>query len=158
LDDAIALNDKDARAYRDRGYAHVLLRDIAQAEADVKRATEVDPSDYENFQMMANVYSFQDKYAPAIDAMTKAIEAYKPEKSGDPEKFIAGYLARADARLKLGEQEKDAQKSQAAFEAVIADAKSVLDLYDDRFPESGRAYFRQGRGGRLLQRYIDAVD
>src|SRR5690606_15328870 len=96
LDDAIAGNPADARAYRDRGYAHALLREFDKAEADIKKAAEIDPADYENFQVLANVYLFQDNYAKAIDALSSAIATYKPEKRGDPEIFVAGYTLRAD--------------------------------------------------------------
>ena len=82
-------------------------------EADIKKAAEIDPADHENFAVLANVYLFQDNYAQAIDALSKAIDAYKPEKRGDPEIFVAGYTLRADANLKLAEKEKDAKKAEA---------------------------------------------
>jgi tetratricopeptide (TPR) repeat protein len=158
LDDAIALNDKDARAFRDRGYAHVLLREYDKAAADLQKAVEVDPTDYENYSTLASGLLLQDMYAPAIDALTKAIETYKPKKTGEPEKFISGYLSRADARLKIAEKETDAATVQAALDGVIADADAVLALYADRFPDGGRAHFRKGRALRMLQRYADAID
>jgi tetratricopeptide (TPR) repeat protein len=158
LDDAIALNDKDARAFRDRGYAHVLLREYDKAAADLQKAVQVDPNDYENYSTLASGLLLQDMYAPAVDALTKAIDTYKPKKTGEPDKFISGYLSRADARLKLAEKETDSAKVQATLEGVIADADAVLALYPDRFPDSGRAQFRKGRAQRLLQRYPEAVD
>ena len=48
LDDAIAGNPQDARAYRDRGYANALLRDFKKAEEDLTKAAEIDPADHEH--------------------------------------------------------------------------------------------------------------
>lgn len=158
LDDAIAGNPDDARAYRDRGYAHALLREFDKAEADIKKAAEIDPADHENFAVLANVYLFQDDYAKAIDALSNAIEAYKPEKRGDPEIFVAGYTLRADANLKLAEKEKDAKKAEANLKSAIADTDAIISKFEGRFPEEGRAYFRKGRAQRMLKQYSDAVN
>ncbi|MCC6491766.1 MAG: tetratricopeptide repeat protein [Pirellulales bacterium] len=156
LDDALAINDQDARAYRDRGMAHVLLGEYEKAEADVRRSVEVDPTDHENFMVEANVYLMQNKYDPAIEALTNAINAYQPERPGDPVKYVTGYLSRAGANLRIAEQEKDSEKAQTALQAVIADADALLAVSEER-PESGSAYFYKGRALRMLQRYSDAV-
>jgi tetratricopeptide (TPR) repeat protein len=158
LDDAISLNASDARAHRDRGMAYAQLRDFKKSVADLEKAVEIDAQDYENYSTLATVHQFQENYGPAADALTKAIETYKPKKRTDPEKFITGYIMRADARLRVGEKETDPALREAAFEAVLADAQAVLDEYEDRYPESGYAYFRRGRAERLLERYSDAVD
>jgi tetratricopeptide (TPR) repeat protein len=158
LDDAIALDGSDARAFRDRAYAHVLLEEYDKAAEDLKKAVEVAPDDYENYSTIASMQLLQDQFAPAVDALTKAIDAYKPTKTGMPAKFVDGYLSRADARLRLAEQEPDADKRKAALEAVIGDADAVLAIYDDRFPYTGRAYFRKGRAQRMLEDYGAAID
>ena len=158
LDDAIAINPSDARAFRDRGYAHAQLREFDKAEADIKKAAEIEPGDHENYAVLANVYLFQDDYEPAVEALGKAIDSYKPKKQGDPEVFVAGYTLRADARLKLAESEKDAKKAEETLKAVIADSEVILDKFEGRFPEEGRAYYRKGRAERMLERYSDAVN
>lgn len=158
LDDAIAGNPEDARAYRDRGYAHALLREFDKAEADIKKAAEIDPADHENFAVLANVYLFQDDYAKAIDALSSAITAYKPEKRGEPEIFVAGYTLRADANLKLAEKEKDAKQAETYLKSAIDDADAIINKFEGRFPEEGRAYFRKGRAQRMLKQYSDAVN
>ncbi|RIK87185.1 MAG: hypothetical protein DCC67_02120 [Planctomycetota bacterium] len=156
LDDALALNDQDARAYRDRAMAHAGLGEYEKAEADVRRAMEVDPADFENFMAAANVFLNQNKFQEAIDALSRAIEAYVPERPGDPPKFVGGYLSRADAYLKYAENETDSAKAQAALQAVINDADALLSTSEDR-PESGAAFYYKGRALRVLQRYSDAV-
>jgi tetratricopeptide (TPR) repeat protein len=158
LDEALAINPQDARAYRDRGMGHAQLREFDQAIADVQEAIKVDPKDYETYSTLATIYLFQDKFSEASDALGEAIKAYEPKKRGEAKTFITGYIFRADARLKLGEHETDPAKKEAAFEGAIADANAVLAEYEDRFPESGRALFRRGRAERHLERYSDAVD
>ena len=157
LGDAIALNDQDARAYRDRGMAHAQLSEFDDAVANLQKASEVDPNDHENYQMLAAIYQLQEVYEPSIGALTTAIEVYQPKKRSDPEKFVDGYLMRADAWLKVGEKETDPAKRQAAFESAIADCDALLAIYEDRFPQSGIALFRRGRALRMLERYSDAI-
>lgn len=158
LDDALSQNDKDARAFRDRGYARALLQDFKAAEADLQKAAEVDPSDYENFAIMANVYLFQENFEAAIAAMSKAIEAYKPKTPTDPKTYLSGYLSRADAWLRIGEKATDPAQRETALKSAIADADAVIADNPDRFPEAGQAQYRKGRALRLLEQYGDAVD
>jgi tetratricopeptide (TPR) repeat protein len=158
LDDAIEMNDKDARAHRDRGLAYAQLRDFKKSVADLEQAIQIEPQDYENYSTLATIHQFQEDYAPATEALSKAIETYKPKKRTDPETFVMGYIMRADARLRTGEKETDPAKRQALFEAVLADAQAVLNEYEDRYPESGLAYYRRGRAERMLERYSNAVD
>ena len=158
LDDALAQNDKDARAFRDRGYAHALLQDFKAAEADLKKAAEVDPTDYENFAMMANIYLFQENFPAAIDALTQSINAYKPKTATEPKKFLGGLRSRADAWLRVAEKETDQAKAEAALTNAIADADAIISDNPDRFPDAGQAQYRKGRAQRMLQRYSDAVD
>lgn len=160
LDDALSQNDQDARAFRDRGYARALLQDFKAAEVDLQKAAEVDPSDYENFAIMANVYLFQENFEAAVAAMSKAIDAYKPKTPTDPKKYLAGFLSRADAQLRIGEKAMttDRAKSEEALKGAIADADAVIADNPDRFPEAGQAQFRKGRALRLLHSYSDAVD
>ncbi|HEX6963220.1 MAG TPA: tetratricopeptide repeat protein [Lacipirellula sp.] len=158
LNDAIAGNDQDARAFRDRGFAHAMLQDFEAAEADLRRAAEIEPENYENYAVMANIFLFQENVPGAIEALGRAIAAYKPEKPADPKIYLMGYLSRADAWLRVGDEEKDQQRSQAAYQNAIADAEFVIRDNPDRFPEAGMAYFRKGRAQRMLQQFSEAVD
>lgn len=158
LDDAIALDDADARAYRDRGLAHVRIGEFEKSIADLEKAVEVDPSDYENFSTLATIHLFQSDFEPAIDAIGKAIEAYQPKKRTDPPVFIEGYLMRSDAAQRLSADMDDAAKREAALKQSVADADAVLKVFADRFPQNGIAYYRRGRAQRLLEEYSKAVD
>jgi tetratricopeptide (TPR) repeat protein len=157
LDEALALQPNDSRAYRDRGLARAMLREFDKATADLNEAVKADPADYENYSTLATVYQYEEDYAQAADALTKAIENYKPKKPGEPETYINGYIFRADTRLKQAETETDAAARTAALEGAIADANAVLSVWDDRFPESGYALYRRGRAERMLERYADAI-
>jgi tetratricopeptide (TPR) repeat protein len=159
LDEAITLNPEDARAFRDRGMARAQMREFDKAVADLQKAAQLAPDDYENYSTLSTIQSrFQDDYAGAAESMSRAIETYKPKKLGDPEVFIAGYILRADARLKVAEKTKDAAEKTTALEGAIDDADAVLAQYEDRFPESGLALFRRGRAERMLERYSKSVD
>jgi tetratricopeptide (TPR) repeat protein len=159
LDEAIALNPEDARAFRDRGMARAQMREFDKAVADLQKASQLAPDDYENYSTLSTIQSrFQDDYVGAADSMSRAIETYKPKKLGDPEVFIAGYILRADSRLKIAEKTKDANEKTKALEGAVEDADAVLAQYEDRFPESGLALFRRGRAERMLERYSSAVD
>ena len=158
LDSALAINDKDGRAYRDRGLAHARIANYEKSIEDLKKAVEVDPGDYENFSTLATVYMFREDYEPAIEAVSKAIEAYKPKLMTDPVIFVDGYLMRADAHQRLGYQETDPDKRKAAFEGAVADADAVLKEFKDRPPQNGIAYYRRGRALRMLDQYAQAID
>jgi tetratricopeptide (TPR) repeat protein len=161
LDEALAINPQDARAYRDRGLAHAQLREFIEAVADLQQAIATDNTDYENFETLATIHLAQEQYAEAADALTQAIASYKDRKdvkSGEPKIYLNGHILRADARLRFAETAADTDARQAAIEGALADADAVLADYPDRFPESGRALFRRGRAERMLERYSDAVD
>jgi tetratricopeptide (TPR) repeat protein len=157
LDEALQLRPDDARAYRDRGLARAMLREFDEAIVDLNKAVETDPTDYENYGTLATIYQFQDEFAKSADALSKAIESYKPKKPGEPDTYISGYIFRADTRLRLAETATDQAERTAALEGAIADANAVLNVYSDRFPESGYALFRRGRAERMLERYADAI-
>jgi tetratricopeptide (TPR) repeat protein len=158
LNDAIAGNDQDARAFRDRGFAHAMLQDFKAAEADLRRAAELEPDNHGNFAVLANIFLFQDNFAAANEALGQAISAYKPEKPADPKIYLSGYLSRADGWIRIGDKATDRQTAETAYLNAIADAGAVINDNPDRFPEAGMAHFRKGRAQRMLQQFSEAVD
>ncbi|MDC0936435.1 tetratricopeptide repeat protein [Pirellulales bacterium] len=161
LEDAIAMNPEDARAHRDKGLAHAQLNEHDEAMAALESAAELEPGNYENYSAMAAILLRQEDYDGAINAYSKAIETYEPEKRTDPATFVEGYLRRAQARLVLGSEtiDSDPAKSQSAYEAVITDAKSVLAEYEDRYPElAGTAHYQKGLAQRMLGRYGESIE
>lgn len=158
LDDAITLDDKDARAFRDRGLAHTRLGEFKEAVADVQQAGQIDPADYENFSTLATIHLYQDEFEPAIASISKAIDVYKPKKRTDPKIFIEGLLMRADARQRLGAKLDDEAERKQLYQASVEDADAILVEYKDRAPQNGIAYYRRGLALRLLEQYSKAVD
>lgn len=160
LDDAIALNPEDARAHRDRGLAHARLQEYEEAITNLKKASEIDPGDYENFSTLAQVYLIEENYGDAIEALTKSIDAYEPKKRTDLDVFVDGYLQRANAHIRMGNEKSEAGDkagSEAAYEAVIADAKRILEEYPDRYPQSGLGHYQRGLAERMLGQYGEAI-
>ncbi len=158
LTEALALNPDDARAYRDRGRAHVQLQDFENAIADLQRASDVEPGNYENYSTLAVVYQYMEDFPSAIGAISSAIANYQPERPTEPKTYLVGYLTRAQYRLTLAERETDPETRTSVLEGILADADAVLDAVSSRTTTAGQAYFLRGRAERMLERFSDAVD
>ena len=150
LDRAIELDAENAEAYRNRGWAHTLLREFEEGIEDLNKATELDPTDYETYQRLASVHLAEEDYQLSIEALSKAIENYEPEKSSDPDTYINGYLQRAATRMTLAkEDDKTPEQNRGLYQAIITDAEAVLEEFPDRYPESGLALYRLGTAQRM---------
>ncbi len=158
LDSAVDLDPDNAEVYLDRGWAYTQMRQTDEGIADLKKSIELDPENHETYFRLANIYLFLEEYDNAIEALSDTIKYYEPEESTDPDIFISGYLMRADAEMKLADEEdtSEAQREQL-FESVIENAQAVLDEFPDRMPESGNAMYFKGRALRMLLRYGEAI-
>lgn len=168
LDNAIELDPENAEAYRFRGLAHAQLRHFEEAEQDLAKAVELKDDDFENYSMQSNIYLFQDKPEKlplAIEALSKAIEYYKPEESSDPKVYVQGYLLRSDAYSKLAAQPGTSQEErEKIYQEVIANADAVLAETPEQYPISGQALYRkgvalrmQGKLGEAITTFTDAI-
>ncbi len=158
LDMAIELDPANAIAFRNRAIAHARLGEADEAIADLEKAIEVDPTDYEAHDTLARIQIAEEEFELAIDAYAKAIEVYEPEESSDPSLFLNGYLERAGVALLLAvENDTSAERRQELYDMVITDTEKVLEEYPDRMPESGYAFYRQGQALRLQKRYGEAI-
>lgn len=164
LEKAVELDPTNAKAYRNRGWAHAQLRQFDEAEADMAQSVELKDDDFETYAMQANIYLFQDKpekLLNAIDALSKAIENYKnreKQESTDPKSYVQGYLLRSDAYLKLANNPKTSEaKRNEYYNKVIADADSVLEEMSDQYPISGQALYRKGVAERMQGMYGEAI-
>ena len=157
LDKAIELDPENAEAWADRGWARAQLREFDEAIEDLKKAIELDPEEFKNYATLANIYVYQEDYAPAVDALTEAIAHYKPEESTDPDIYANGYLQLADARQKLAKELDDPEKAREQYEQILKDSDAVLAEYPDQYPEAGYALFRRGVALRMLERYSEAI-
>lgn len=158
LDRAIEFNPEDAEAYRNRGWAHTLLREFEEGIVDLNKAIELDAEDYETYQRLASVHMAEEDYQLAIDAQSKAIEYYVPEGNGQPNTHISGYLQRANMRMTLAKQEEQTpEQRQEIYNAVVADADAILDEFPDRYPESGIAQHTRGMALRMQGLFAEAI-
>ncbi|KRQ00236.1 tetratricopeptide repeat protein [Bradyrhizobium manausense] len=155
IDRAIALDGKNARAWRLRGN---LLReaggDLNRATSDLSKAIELDPKDAEAYEQRGVAYTSQHRYDRAIADYDQAIKL-KPDDAqawsdrgatyylnGDNEKAVAdlcqalrldpsrarSYTNRGAAYKKLGQLDKSVADDS---EAIRLDPK-VPEYYDNR--------------------------
>jgi tetratricopeptide (TPR) repeat protein len=161
LDKAIELDPENAEAYRFRGLAHAQLRHFDEGEKDLAKAVELKNDDFENYSMQSNIYLFQDKpekLPMAIEALSKAIEFYKPKESSDPKVYVQGYLLRSDAYSKLAARPETSEEDRDKYyDEVIANADAVLKEVPEQYPISGQALFRKGVALRMQGKYGEAI-
>lgn len=160
LEDALGMDDADARGHRDMGIAHAQLREFEEAVESLENAADLEPENYENYSTMASIYNLQEEYEEAAVALTKAIDAYEPKRRSEPDIFVQGYLLRSQARMQLADsiRGEDEQRSNEAYEQVIADAAVIIEEFDDRYPEAGSAYYLKGLAERMLGRFGEAIE
>ncbi len=158
LDAAIELDPENAKAYRNRGLAHMRLRDFEAAIEDLNKSIEVDPEDFETYTTLSSVYLNEQEFLLAMDALSQAIETYKPEESSDPDSFINGYLQRAKTGLDLAKLDETTEaRRQELYQAAISDSDAVLEEFPDRYPESGLALYQRGLALRLQGKLGEAI-
>jgi len=158
LSQAVELEPSNSRSWRDLALAHAQLREFDDAISNLEKAIEVDGEDYKNYEVMASIKRIEEDYAGEVEAVTRAIETYKPEKRIDPDVFINGYIRRADARIRLGNETADAAQREADYRKVIDDANAVLAVAENEYPNNGVAYYWRGRAYRLLEDYSAAIN
>ncbi|WP_027575412.1 tetratricopeptide repeat protein [Bradyrhizobium sp. WSM1743] len=176
LDRAIALDGKNAKAWRVRGD---LLReaggDLNRAAADLTKAIELDPKDAEAYELRGVVYTNQRRLDRALADYDQAIKL-KPDDaqawsdrgvayylSGDNEKAIRNfdealrldpnrartYTNRGAAYKKLGQLDKAVADD---GEAIRLDPK-VPEYYDNR----GLTYAAMGEYDKAIADYDQAI-
>jgi len=162
LDRAIeitAAGDKgaDAKVYRNRGWAHASLGEFEEGIADLNKAIELDPEDYETYQRVATAHLYEQNYQLGIDAISKAIDYYKPKDNSEPDSYINGYLQLAEVRMLLAKEKETTAERDKLYEAVAKDADAVLREFPDRYPQSGRALYLKGKASRMRGLFAEAI-
>lgn len=160
LTEYLEQNPDDAEALRLRGTAFAAMNKVDEAFADLNRAVELDPNDYENYLTQATIYITQEEYAPAVDALKAAIENFESEDGQEDEPFAQGYLTLAVVYEEMGKQAEDAAEREQGYRGSIETCNEVLAMLpaDDKYNASrAAALFRKGVGLRLLKQYGEAV-
>lgn len=160
LDEALAQRE-DPRDFRDRALAHAQLREFEDAVADLQQSIRLEPENYENYSRLAEIRLVQEEFAPAIEALTEAINAYKPKERTDPPLFVTGYLTRSEAHRKLGDASEDQEEKTRQYEAVIVDCDKLINEFDKNPAYAtyvGMALYQRGLAQRALEQFSDAID
>lgn len=160
LSDYLAENPDDAEALRLRGTAFASMNKVEDAFADLNRAVELDPDDYENYSTLATIHITQEEYPEAIDALKKSIENYEPEEGKEDIPFAQGYITLSVVQEELGKTAASPAEREAALLGSIEACDELLSLLPEgREYDSVRseAYYHKGIAHRFLEEYGQAV-
>ncbi len=141
LDRALALDPKNARAYRERSNAFRSSGRLDRALADANEAIRLDPEDAEAFDNRGNVFNNNRQYDRAIADYNEALRL-KPH-------FAQALLDRGAAHY-----------FKAEYTAAIADYDEALKLDPKRadiYANRGAAYKKVGRSDRAIQDENEAI-
>ena len=133
-DRAIELSPRCARAYNNRGGAHLILSDHAEAISDFNKAIDLSPTYISAYHNRANAYLDSEQYDRAITDYTRAIEL-------NPQ-FAKAYFGRGFAHLALGH-----------YDEAIRDYTQAIRLN----PAYARAYYTRAIGYAHLEEREKAV-
>jgi tetratricopeptide (TPR) repeat protein len=141
LDRAIALDPKNARAFRIRARGDRLNGRLDKALADANMAVRLDPNSAESFDVRGNVFNNNGQYDRAIDDYNEALRL-------DP-KFAQGFLDRGVAHYFKGD-----------MQSAIKDYDESIKLNPRRarsFTNRGAAYKKLGRREQALADESEAI-
>jgi tetratricopeptide (TPR) repeat protein len=159
---AIAIDPKNAEAYRLRGAANLSIFKNKQAFEDVQKSIELNPEDYESYLTLGELDIRTEDYKAAVDAIGKAIELYKPKPGQEDQPFFQGYLTRASAFLELGKKSpKDSPEQKAAYQASFDEIQKLLKQLDEKNPAYTKvvaaSLFSRGVAERMLGQLGPAI-
>jgi tetratricopeptide (TPR) repeat protein len=161
LTSVIAADPNNAEALRTRAVGYAGVFKTKQAFDDVQKAIAADPADHESYSVLGQLHVRNEEYQPAIDALTKALENYKPKDGKEDEPYWEGYIALANAYIELGKTSKDEAASTAAYKAAIGIDDKVISLTDSKNPFHGQArafaFYNRGIAERQLGQYGTAI-
>ena len=152
---ALALNDRSALAYAQRGFLHMQQGEVLIAHQDLNKAIELEPSCYQAFGYRGALWMRQGEYAQAIDDYTAAIRI-APQHAGL-------FTVRGNAFFRSGKQESALKDFNTALELDPDDTsalngRGVLFLQQEQYqmarddfqhmlelnPMDGGAYMNRG--------------
>ncbi len=126
-DKAIELSPKCAKAYNNRGGAHLRLGEHTRAISDFDKALELDPDYTSAYHNRANAYLDSDRYEEAVIDYTHAIDL--------DTKHTKAYFGRGYAHLALDD-----------YAGAVADHTKAIELD----PAFARAYYTRAIGYAYL--------
>jgi tetratricopeptide (TPR) repeat protein len=141
LDRAIALDPKNARAFRERSNSQRSAGRIDRALADANEAVRLDPDDARAFDNRGNVFNNSGQYDRAIEDYNEAIRL-------DPQ-FSLAFMDRGAAYYFKAEYERAIQDYD---EAIRLDPKR-----DRAYANRGAAYKKLGRSEQAIADESEAI-
>ena len=141
LDRAIALDPRNARAFRERSNSHRSAGHIDRALADANEALRLDPHDAKAFDNRGNVFNNNSQYDRAIEDYNEAIRL-------DP-RFSLAFMDRGAAYYFKMEYERAIEDYN---EAIKLDPKR-----DRAYTNRGAAYKKLGRNQQALADESEAI-
>ena len=135
FDRAIALDPKNARAFRERSNSHRTAGRLDRALADANEAVRLDPKDAKAFDNRGNVFNNNRQYDRAIDDYNEAIRL-------DP-KFAQAFMDRGVANY-----------FKQDYQSAIKDYDEAIKLN----PRRARAYTNRGAAYKKLGRLDRAIE
>jgi tetratricopeptide (TPR) repeat protein len=151
-------DDQNAEAYALRGRAFAAQQKFELAMADLQRAIELDPTEYETYFTLGIVRYQEKDYEAAIEAMTKSLELFEPKEDGLP--FAQGFLTKASIHEDAAKATDDAELATQQLDACIATCNNLLGLLPEGQASTGirsATLFRRGVAERLLGQFAAAV-
>ncbi|RAL22297.1 hypothetical protein DL240_10620 [Lujinxingia litoralis] len=120
---AIALDPEEAQPYSIRGNILLAVGNGAQAEADFKKAVELEPEDEESRLTLARLLSLAKKPSEAIEVLEHLVE-----QGEDPDVVAPGALLRSQLSLTLGSTAAASEDAQRAIELWPEEPWGYLQL------------------------------
>lgn len=175
LDRAIALDPKNARAYRERAKCYRVIGRLDRALADANEAVRLDPTNADAFETRGNVFNINRQYDRAIDDYNAALRldpnfAQAFMDRGAAYYFKADYdraLENYDQAIKLDSKRAQAFSNRGAVykklgrhELALTDESEAIRL-DPTMPEffdnRGLSYAANGDFDRAIDDYDEAI-
>ena len=153
--------DRETEFYRLRSQAYTELRRFEEAQADLDRAIEIDPTDHENYLSRARIFMAEQSFSAAAASFADAIQNYQPEDENNTLPPISAYLARAAALEEVGRATTDPSEEKKALNEAKATVEALLSALPQTpglEPTQSAAQFRLGVTERLLGNLPAAID
>jgi tetratricopeptide (TPR) repeat protein len=175
LDRAIALDPKNARAFRERSNANRTSGRLDRALSDANTAVRLDPNDPKAFDFRGNVFNNNRQYDRAIEDYNEALRLDPKYAQAFMDRGVANYFKQDyqaaikdyDESIKLNPKHARAYTNRgAAYKKLGMDEKALADESEaikldptvpEYFDNRGLSYQKNGDYDRAIADYNEAI-
>jgi tetratricopeptide (TPR) repeat protein len=175
LDRAIALDPKNARAFRERAESYRVTGKLDRALVDANEAVRLDPNSAEGFDTRGNVFNNNGQYDRAIADYTEAVRLDPNSAQTFMDRGVAHYFKRDyesaikdyDQAIKLDPKRARAYTNRgAAYKKLGRNDRAILDESEaikldpavaEYFDNRGLSYADNGDYDRAIADYNEAI-